>query len=337
MINKKTPGLITKWRAPFEEKEKSKKQHGKMSLTIINPTEKRFRLPSTVKITNDQKVRFIKERGTDNSEALLVLGPESLNTIPALNKEGKEIQVRRITAAEVERDILQKAETTYANYVIGENLLLEAFPNEEHREDFPADDPNRIPDTVREYQGETNRQEEHSTEFMEYPNIKTNGPIITLKEYSLMGELPISDKSGVIIITMAHLLASVGCSMQLAYCKRRILQLILNKYSQKEIVTMNKQLQLDYRKNRVLEIYKVWPRTLALKAHVYCLDASVNLRRINLTKSSSRATQKLSNQKGSNNVDKMKNAGVRSRQADGRDCPLKLMLRACKSLKILGI
>jgi len=110
MINKKTPGLITKWRAPFEEKEKSKKQHGKMSLTIINPTEKRFRLPSTVKITNYRTARFIKERGTDDSEALLVLGPESLNTIPALNKEGKEIQVRRIAAAGVERDILQKAE-----------------------------------------------------------------------------------------------------------------------------------------------------------------------------------------------------------------------------------
>ena len=66
MINKKTPGLITKWRAPFEEVEKSKKQHGKMSLTIMNPTEKRFKLPSTVKITNDRKVRFIKERGTDD-------------------------------------------------------------------------------------------------------------------------------------------------------------------------------------------------------------------------------------------------------------------------------
>ena len=130
---------------------------------------------------------------------------------------------------------------------------------------------------------------------MEYPNIKTDGPTITLKEYSLMGELPISDKSGVIIKTMAHLLASVGCSMQLAKCKRRILQLVLNKYSQKEIVTLNKQLQLDHLKNRVMEIYKVWPRRLALKAHVFCLDASISLRRINLTKSSraEKARQKM--------------------------------------------
>ena len=58
---------------------------------------------------------------------------------------------------------------------------------------------------------------------------------------------------------------------------------------------MNKELQLDYRKNKVMEIYKVWPRTLALKAHMYCLDASVNLRRINLNKFSKteKARQKM--------------------------------------------
>ena len=51
-------------------------------------------------------------RTTDKSEDRLVIGPESLNPIPALNREGKEIKVKRIAAPEIERDILQKAETT---------------------------------------------------------------------------------------------------------------------------------------------------------------------------------------------------------------------------------
>ena len=113
----------------------------------------------------------------------------------------------------MEREAIQRAESMYARYVKSENLLAEEFPNGELLEDFPKQDPNRIPNTVREYQAETNRQEEHSTEFMEYPNIKVEGTDITLIEYSLLGELPISDKSGVIIKTMAHLLASVGCNM----------------------------------------------------------------------------------------------------------------------------
>ena len=133
----------------------------------------------------------------------------------------------------MEREVIQKAESMYASYVKSENLLDEAFPNGEMLEDFPKEDPNRIPDTVREYQAETNRQEEHSTEFMEYPNIKVEGTDITLTEYSLLGELPISDKSGVIIKTMAHLLASVGCTIQLSTCKRGILQLVLDQYKQK--------------------------------------------------------------------------------------------------------
>jgi len=92
MINNKTPGLITKWRAPFEEREPNTRKHGKMSITIINPTGKRFELPPIIKITNYRPARFLKEKGTDDSEALLALGPESLNTIPVLNKEGIEIQ-----------------------------------------------------------------------------------------------------------------------------------------------------------------------------------------------------------------------------------------------------
>ena len=118
---------------------------------------------------------------------------------------------------------------------------------------------------------------------MEYPNIKVEGTDITLTEYSLLGELPISDKSGVIIKTMAHLLASVGCTMQLSTCKRGILQLVLDQYKQTEIVALKMKLQNAFQKNRVLEIYKVWPRILALKAHVYCVEASISLRRINLT------------------------------------------------------
>ena len=99
MVNNKTPRLITKGRAPFEKGIKSSTRiHAKMTLAIINPTEKKFKLPKTMKITNYRPARFIKEKGTLNSEALLVLGPESLHTIPALNKDGMEIQVRRIKA-----------------------------------------------------------------------------------------------------------------------------------------------------------------------------------------------------------------------------------------------
>ena len=220
IVNYKTPGLITKWRAPFEKGIKSSaRRHGKMTLAIINPTENKFKLPKTMKITNYRPARFIKEKGTENSEALFVLRPESLYTISALNKDGMEIQVRRIKATEVEREVIQKADSMYARYVTGENLLVEAFPNREMLEDFPIEDPSRIPDTVREYQAETNRQEEHLTEFMEYPNIKVDGTDIVLTEYSLMGELPISDKSGVFVKTIAHVLASVGCTMHLSTCE----------------------------------------------------------------------------------------------------------------------
>ena len=36
--------------------------------------------------------------------------------------------------------------------------------------------------------------------------------------------------------------------------------------------------------NGILEIYKVWPVCLALKAHVFVTEASISLRRVNLTK-----------------------------------------------------
>ena len=56
MVNGKTPGLITKWRAPFEKGCKgSKRRLGKITLTISNPTEKKFRLPKSLKITNMSK------------------------------------------------------------------------------------------------------------------------------------------------------------------------------------------------------------------------------------------------------------------------------------------
>ena len=88
MVNSKTPGLLTKWRAPFDKGIKgSTRRHGKMTLAIINPTEKKFRLPKMVKITNYRPAGFIKKLGSKDLEALLVLGPESLNTIPALKKD----------------------------------------------------------------------------------------------------------------------------------------------------------------------------------------------------------------------------------------------------------
>ena len=73
--------------------------------------------------------------------------------------------------------------------------------------------------------------------------------------------------------------------MKLETCKRETLQLIMNKYQQKGIVTLKNQLQTDHINNRIMEIYKVWPRILALKAHACCLNASISLRRINLTNS----------------------------------------------------
>ena len=101
---------------------------------------------------------------------------------------------------------------------------------------------------------------------MEYPNIKVEADDITLTEYSLFGELPISDKSGIIIKTMGHLKASVGCTMQLSTCKRGILQLVLDQYKQREIVALKKKSQSD-----------------SLKAHVYCSEASISVRRKILT------------------------------------------------------
>ena len=73
-----------------------------------------------------------------------------------------------------------------------------------------------------------NRQEEHSEEFLDHPNLKVDAENITLTEYSLLGELPISNKSGILIRSMAHLLASIGYNMKLTTCKRQILQLVLN-------------------------------------------------------------------------------------------------------------
>ena len=81
MIHGKTPGLITNWRAPFEKGiDKPKRRWGKMTVTIINPTDKKLKLPVSIKITNYKPARFIKEIGTANAEALLVLGPEDQRT-----------------------------------------------------------------------------------------------------------------------------------------------------------------------------------------------------------------------------------------------------------------
>ena len=130
---------------------------------------------------------------------MMVLRPHSSKTIPALNKDEHEIHVNRLKRTEIDRDLIMKAKTIYSSYVDSENLFIQAFPNGEITEDFPKQDPNRISDTVREYQAETNRQEEHSEEFMEYSNIKVDAETITLTEFSLLGELPISEKSGILI------------------------------------------------------------------------------------------------------------------------------------------
>ena len=78
----------------------------------------------------------------------------------------------------------------YAHYVNSENLPIQNFPNGKLTEYFPKEDQDRIPDTTREYQAEINRQEEHSEEFLDHPNLKVDAENITLTEYSLQRGTP---------------------------------------------------------------------------------------------------------------------------------------------------
>ena len=145
----------------------------------------------------------------------MVLGPTTSTKIVALDKRGKEVHVKKVNLTKLEREMVKHAGSVYSDFVKSEDILLRAYPNNELSENFPEHDNDRVPDSIREYQSETNRQEEHSAEFLEHPNIRVNADKMTLTEYSKLGELPITDKTNPVIKTMAHLLASIGCSMQL--------------------------------------------------------------------------------------------------------------------------
>ena len=122
-----------------------------MTLTVINPTSGALQLPERATITDNKPSKFIKEIGTQDSEAMFVLGPTTATKVPVLNKAGVEVHVNRLKITEVERDVVKRAESIYASFVKSENILLEAYPNGELKEEFPEHDRDRVPDSVREF------------------------------------------------------------------------------------------------------------------------------------------------------------------------------------------
>ena len=64
LVNSKIPGLLTQWKAPFEDHIPAKRRRGKLTLTIVNPTRETLQLPKTVQITDHKKVRFVKKKGS---------------------------------------------------------------------------------------------------------------------------------------------------------------------------------------------------------------------------------------------------------------------------------
>ena len=286
MVNSRIPGLLPKWRAPLQDEMACRRRQGELTLTVINPTKGTWRLPAKFVITTHKTAKFVKTVGSRDSDAMMVLGPTTPTKIPVLNTMGEEVHVNKINITEVERDVVKRAKSTYASFVKSEDILLKIYPKGELKEEFPEQDPNRVPDTVREFPAEINRQETHAEEFLAFPNIKVNAETITFSEYSKLGELPFTNKTDPVTMAMAVLLASLGCSMQLSFCKRRTLQTVLDQFDQKPIVSLKKQLQNNFSKNRVMEIYRLWPNRLAIRAHMYCSEASIALRRINMTKAS---------------------------------------------------
>ena len=154
---------------------------------------------------------------------MLVLGPTTASKLPVLNKDGIEVHVNRLKVTEVKRDVVKRAESVYASFVKSENILIEAYPNDQLKEEFPKPNPTKIPGTMREYQAETNRLETHSSEFLKFPNITVNAEAITFTEYSKLGELPFSDKTYALTRAMAYLLVTLGSAMQLIKCRKEAL------------------------------------------------------------------------------------------------------------------
>ena len=62
--------------------------------------------------------------------------------------------------------------------------------------------------------------------------------------------------------------------------------MVLDAYKQTPIVNLKNLLKEDFNNNRIMEMYRVWPRRLAIQAHIYCSESSLSLRRINQTHNS---------------------------------------------------
>ena len=141
----------------------------------------------------------------------------------------------------------------------------------------------RRPSTLREYQAETNRQENHSSEFLRHPNCTVDAENITFTEYSKLGELPFSDATDALSKAMAYLITTIGASMQLTRMRKEALVTLIATYQQKPIVQFNKELTADFEANKIMKIYKTWPRVLAIVAHYCCSQAALTFRRIELS------------------------------------------------------
>ena len=119
------PGLATRTRAPedyLECQDTTGPVKELIKLTILNPTSGTLKLPERITITPRQKSRFIKTIGESDSKANLVLGPSSVNHIPAMNKSGKQVKINRLKAVEIETQAIKRAESTFASWIKSKEL-----------------------------------------------------------------------------------------------------------------------------------------------------------------------------------------------------------------------
>ena len=126
MINSKIPGLLTQWKAPFEDQIPALRRRGKLTLTMVNPTGQTLKLPKEIPITEHQQAKFVKQIGTNDNEAMLVLGPTTSSKMSALDKTGTEVNIRKLNITKLERDVVKKAEYIYSDFVKSEDILLKA-------------------------------------------------------------------------------------------------------------------------------------------------------------------------------------------------------------------
>ena len=127
------PGLITTTK-PRNNKA-GDPQEGLTKLTVVNPTGGILMLPKVLKISTGHRPRFVKQKGKEDSEAKLVLGPSFLRHIVALNTDGVEVRINRLKAEDVGHQALKRAQTAYASWTKSDQMLKEAYPNGELEEE----------------------------------------------------------------------------------------------------------------------------------------------------------------------------------------------------------